>query len=62
MAMGKRVIPFPFLKSEICDLQSNVAWMVMQSHRPKENPGVVTAFRRDQSACPACEGRLVGQG
>jgi hypothetical protein len=32
--------------------------MVMQYHRPKENDGMVMAFRRDQSACVTCEGRL----
>ena len=35
-------------------------WMVMQYHRPEENDGMVMAFRRDQSADPACEGRLRG--
>ena len=33
-------------------------WMVMQYHRPKENDGMVIAFRRDESAYVACEGRL----
>jgi len=33
-------------------------WMVMQYHRPLENDGMVIAFRRDQSAYLACEGRL----
>ena len=32
--------------------------MVMQYHRPKENDGMVMAFRRDQSAYVACEGKL----
>ena len=32
--------------------------MVMQYHRPRENDGMVMAFRRDQSAYTACEGRL----
>ena len=35
-------------------------WIVMQYHRPRENDGMVMAFRRDQSAYVACEGRLRG--
>jgi alpha-galactosidase len=33
-------------------------WVVMQYHRPKENDGMVMAFRRDQSADSSCEARL----
>ena len=32
--------------------------VVMQYHRPEEHDGMVMAFRRDQSAYLACEGRL----
>lgn len=35
-------------------------WMIMQYHRPLERDGMLLAFRRDQSACLACEASLRG--
>jgi alpha-galactosidase len=35
-------------------------WTVWQYHRPQEDDGMVMAFRREQSAYVACEGRLRG--
>lgn len=60
VAEGKRIRKY-FLGDFYPLLDAGIdphGWMIMQYHRPKESDGMVMAFRRDQSAYVACEGRL----
>jgi alpha-galactosidase len=60
VAEGKRIRPY-FLGNfyPLVDAGTDPrGWMVLQYHRPEANDGLVLAFRRDQSAYVACEGRL----
>ena len=60
VAEGKRIRKY-FLGDFYPVVESGAdarGWMVMQYHRPRENDGMVMAFRRDQSPRATCEARL----